>query len=476
MPYKSIVNNSDVLETIQHGVIITDVRGGIVYWNLANQQIFGYSADEIIGKHLQVLYGDEENMPFKEIMHRCIEGDAVQGKWHGLKNNGEKVWLDIRAKILKKSDQSTIGCVITVSEIEKLVQAEELLNKNKALSEAIYNASDNAIITIDENGYILSCNRGTEKLFGYGKEELIGRSINILMPFPYSEDHNGFIKNYLLSGVKKVIGKSREIQGRTKKGKIFPIELTVSEVEWKGNRLFTGIIRDLTFRRQMERKILETGQEERRKIGRDLHDGLGQMLTGIRMLSENLARKLRVNGLPAADEVEEIAELIREADEFARTLSRGLVQVDLESKGLSVALQNLCNRTEKLTGVHCFYFDLENTDVKNHNMALHLYRIGQEAISNAVRHGKPDEIKVRLSSNEYHTSLTVMDDGDGFSNEPNPRLGTGIEIMKHRAGIMGGVLEIARTLDNLTQVRCIVPNNLNHFEEQKQNSGYRTET
>ncbi len=476
MPYKSVVNNSDVLETIQHGVIITDVRGGIVYWNLANQKIFGYPADEIIGKHLQVLYGDEENMPFKEIMRRCIEGDAVHGKWHGLKKNGEKVWLDIRANILKKSDQSTIGCVITVCEIEKLVQTEELLNKNKALSEAIYNASDNAIITIDENGLILSCNRGTEKLFGYGKEELVGQPVNTLMPFPYSEDHDGFLKNYLFSGIKKVIGKNREVQGRTKKGKIFSIEIAVSEVKWKGQRLFTGIIRDLTFRRQMERKILEIGQEERRKIGRDLHDGLGQMLTGIRMLSENLARKLRVNGLPAADEVEEIAEMIREADEFARTLSRGLVQVDLESKGLSVALQNLCNRTEKLTGVQCTYLDLESADVKNHNMALHLYRIGQEAISNAVKHGKPGEIKVRLSCNEYHTSLTVIDDGVGFSSEPNPRLGTGIEIMKHRAGMMGGVLEIARTLDNYTQVRCIVPNNLNHFEEQKPKSGYHTET
>jgi two-component system, LuxR family, sensor kinase FixL len=367
--------------------------------------------------------------------------------------------------MLNKSDGQSIGCVITVCEIEKLVQTEELLDKNRALSDAIFNSSHNAIITIDENGYIKSCNRSVEKLFGYSQHELIDQSVNILMPLPYRGDHDGFIKNYLLSGVKKVIGKSREVQGRTKKGKIFPIELTVSEVEWRGKRLFAGIIHDLSSRRQLERKIIETGQEERRKIGRDLHDGLGQMLTGIRMLTENLARKLHANGLPAADEVDEIAGMIREADEFARTLARGLVQVDLENKGLSVALQNLCQRIEKMTKVQCIYYDQENAEVQDHTMAIHLFRIAQEAISNAVKHGKANQIRVRLSNNEFHTSLTVIDDGTGFSNGSGHSSGSGIEIMKHRAGIMGGVLEIGRTLDHLTQVRCIVPNNLQHFEE-----------
>jgi signal transduction histidine kinase len=162
--------------------------------------------------------------------------------------------------------------------------------------------------------------------------------------------------------------------------------------------------------------------------------------------------------------VGEIAKMVHEADEFARTLARGLVQVDLEKKGLSVALQNICNQTEKLTGVTCEFYDLEDAEVKNHSLGLHLYRITQEAINNAIKHGDPDYIRVRLSNNEYHTALSIFDNGVGFPDNPDDDCGSGIEIMKHRARIMGGILEISRTTDGFTQVRCIIPNNLQHFD------------
>jgi two-component system, LuxR family, sensor kinase FixL len=141
--------------------------------------------------------------------------------------------------------------------------------------------------------------------------------------------------------------------------------------------------------------LLEIGNEERRRIGRDLQDGLGQMLSGIKILTENLARKLQANVLPAAGEVQEISEMLRKADQFTRTLSRGMVQVDLEKRGLNAAIQNLCKQTIKMTETKCFITGDYDIEIENHTMAIHIYRIIQKAISNAVKHEKAKNITVR---------------------------------------------------------------------------------
>lgn len=457
------IESKKIIECIQHGVIITDLKGRVTYSNSAAGKIFGYKREQIKGKYIRKLYGDEDTTPFMNVVKTCLSGESVMGKWHGVKSNGTKIWLDVRAKLVENVEGFP-GCVISIVEIEKLIHTEEELKKSKALSHNIFETSTDAIITFDREGKILSSNKALRQLFGYGKEELKGESLNLLLLTPFNDGlEDRFFDSELRDG-ESMTGLSREIRGKNKKGVLFPIELTISKVDWGGKEIFTGIIRNLTARRNLERRIIESGQEERRKIGRDLHDGLGQMLTGTRMLAENLAKKLKIKGVEAARDVEEIAMMIQEADEFARTLARGLVQVDIEKKGLSVALQDLCNRTEKLTGVSCKFYDFEDAEVNDHNLALHLYRIAQEAINNAIRHGKPEKVHVRLSNNEHHTALSVVDDGLGFPEKKESNEGSGIEIMKHRARVMGGVFEITRTLDQLTQIRCVIPNNLQHFE------------
>lgn len=456
-------NTINILENILHGVIVTDMRGHILYWNNAIEELFGYSKSEMTGKPISVLYDEESELSFKSILKKCSTSESVYGRWHGLHKNGTKIWFDVRAKCVSDENGVPGSFVITLGDIDKLKSAEYQLKKNRAVAEAILRTSTDAIVTANEEGKILSFNRAAGRMFGYDENELVGKNLKILMPFSYSVNHENYMKKYLLSDIKKIIGKGSETQGLKKNGSIFPIELSVSEVSWEGNRIFAGIIRDLSTRRKLERQLIEIGNEERRRIGRDLHDGLGQMLSGIRMLSESVARKLKANSVCCADEVEEIAEMIGEADEFARILSRDMVQVDLEKGGLNVALQMLCKNTTKMTGVDCRFIESEKSEIENHSMALHLYRIVQEAVNNAVKHGNPEKITVRYSNNNYHISITVDDDGIGFENNPKSTEGVGLQIMKHRADIMGGILEIFRTDDELTRVRCIVPKNFGHL-------------
>ncbi|WP_372906359.1 PAS domain S-box protein [Rhodohalobacter sp.] len=463
MTVQTSTDSKNIIDCIQHGVIITDLKGRIIYTNSAADKIFGYGEDQIKGKFIRSLYGDEDVTPFLKVVKTCFHGESVKGNWHGIKSNGTKVWLDVRAKKVDNVDGFP-GCVISIVEIDKLIQTKEKLKEVKALSQNVFESSTDAIITFDKDGSILSSNRALRDLFSYKKSELEEQSLNFLLLTQFNEDDEDKLLGLDLSVDKNLTGESKEMRGRNKNGELFPIEITVSRVAWRNKKIFTGIIRDLTARRNLERRIIESGQEERRKIGSDLHDGLGQMLTGTRMLTENLAKKLKIEGSKAAEDVEEIAMMIREADEFARTLARGMVQVDIEKKGLSVAIQELCEQTKKLTGVSCEFHDFEDAEVYDHNLALHLYRITQEAINNAIRHGKPDNVKVRLSNNERHTALYIVDDGTGFSEEKIPNEGSGIEIMKYRARVMGGIFEIIRTTDEKTQIRCVIPNNMQHFE------------
>lgn len=463
MRHSFIHNRLDLLESILHGVLMTDLQGHIIYWNKACEEIFGYSEEEILGKPVRMLYDDSNAITFKEVLARSIKRNFVVGRWHGRHRDGSLIWLDIRSKVLNDDDGNQDVCVLSVCDIEKLKTAESELKENRALAEAVLDASVDAIITINEHGKILSFNRAASKMFGYDEEEVIGKNVKILMPFPHNENHDKYINNYLSTGEKKIIGKGREVQGLKKEGTVFPIELAVSKVRWEGNRIFAGIIKDLSVRHDLEKRILEFGNEERRRIGRDLHDGLGQMLTGIRMISENLARKLKANGVPGADEVQEISSMIKEADEYTRTLSRDMIQVDLEKNGLSVALQNTCERVEKMTGIACEYIESGDIEIENHTLALHLYRIVQEGLNNVIKHANAKNIQVRFSKNNQHISLIIDDDGRGFDINEAQFQGSGIQIMKYRAGIMGGILEIARTEENKTRIRCIIPNNLEQF-------------
>lgn len=453
-----------ILKHIPIGVTIVDSNGLIRYWNLGGMKILGYSPEEMQGQSIRLLYGENRYKLFREMIIKFRNGETFKNRLHAWHKEGYKVWVDVDSCFVKEKGDFYHNHVITFCEIEKLKKTESELEKSEAFSEAVINKSTDAIISTDVEGNILNINPAAQDMFGFSPKEIVGKDIGELMPFPHSENHGKYIRQYIETGEKKVIDIGREIQGMRKNGTVFPIEVTVSEVSWEGNRFFSNIIKNISERRDLERRISDISNEERRRIGQDLHDGLGQMLTGIRMVSENLAKKLKTTGSEWTDKVQQISEMVQEADEYARTLTRGMVQIDLENKGLSNALRELCKRAEKLFSIQCTYSETGSMVIDDHTAALHIYRIVQESINNAVKHGKAQNIQVRLSNSGQHTSLVIDDDGIGFGPEfSKENSGMGIQIMKYRAGILGGILELVRTEDEMTRVRCIIPNDLVEF-------------
>lgn len=216
----------------------------------------------------------------------------------------------------------------------------------------------------------------------------------------------------------------------------------------------SALTEEMAERERLERELLEISEREQRRFGQDLHDGLCQHLTGATLAGQVLEEKLAARNLPEATDANKVVELVEEGITLSRKLAKGLYPVDMEADGLMLALEEYAATSTKLFKVSCrFECDLP---VLIHAPATagHLYRIAQEAVSNAIKHGKAENILIRLDANEEGTVLSIKDDGTGLP-EPLPKdRGMGLRIMAHRSGMIGGKFNARRDATGGTLVTC----------------------
>jgi PAS domain S-box-containing protein len=322
---------------------------------------------------------------------------------------------------------------------------------------AILETAVEGIITIDEDGIVESVNAAAERIFGYAAGEITGKNFNVLMPAPHRQLRDSYLANYQRTSEAKIIGIGREVTGRRKDGTIFPMDLSVSEVKLADRRMFTGFIRDITERKQVEKELLEVTDREQRRIGQDLHDGLCQHLAGIELMSQALARKLAPGSKATEAKLNEIAAHVRDAISHTRSLARGLTPVTIESEGLMSALYELATDTENIFHVQCRCDLKQRVAIGDHAVATHLFRVAQEAVSNAIKHGKARRIIISLGRVRNRIVLKVSDNGGGFSRQTLTTKGTGLRIMQSRAGMIGGTLAVEPGKNGGVSVTCAVP-------------------
>lgn len=331
-----------------------------------------------------------------------------------------------------------------------------LRDESEARLRAVFATAVEGIVTIDERGRIDSINPAAESMFGWGPGELIGQNISTLMPEPYRSGHDGYIQRYQATGQRRIIGIGREVFGRRKDGSVFPVDLSVGEFSVGGRRLFTGILRDITERRRLQSEVLRIAELSQQRIGRDLHDDLCQQLAGIEYLSQTLARRLGEARRPESAAAAEIARLIRSAVEYTRDLSHGMSPLSAEPGSLASGLEELAVRTARHFNIHAEFICPNPVSVADTEVATHLYRIAQEAISNALRHGKASRIRITLHAADTRIHLVILDNGRGLPQRLPKKRGLGLHIMQYRSGIIGGTLSIQREKSGGTSVSCEV--------------------
>ncbi len=314
----------------------------------------------------------------------------------------------------------------------------------RRLRSVVETAAD-GIITIDENGIIESINPAGAKMFGYFPHELVGRNVSMLMPQPYSREHDGYMNNYKRTGIAKIIGIGRELQAVRSDGSIFPMRLAVSEMALSGRRAFTGIVSDLSDRRQLERLVMEAGAAEQRRIGQDLHDGLCQQLGAIGLAVERLKRRRERGQEIDSAEFAKIQNWLHESTQQLRQVAHGLQPVHFRAGGLPQGLRELAMEISDRFHIVCKAHCAPSVHIEDHTIADHLYRIAQEAAGNAIKHGKANRVRIQLGVPKAGgIFLAVLDNGRGFSSASLHRAeaGMGLRIMKYRADAIGADFRI----------------------------------
>ena len=206
----------------------------------------------------------------------------------------------------------------------------------------------------------------------------------------------------------------------------------------------------------LEREVLEVGEREQRRIGQDLHDGLCQHLTGTALASQVLAERLASQSAMQGD-ARRVVQLIESGITLARDIAKGLYPIEMQSDGLMRALENFTVSTSDLFGIRCRFECPEPVLIENPSTAANLYRIAQEAVSNAVRHGRATDVDVVLEETDAGIRLRVSDNGVGVPDPLPSHDGMGLRTMADRAGSIGGHFSIHPGMMGGAEVVCFAP-------------------
>ncbi|HYT59732.1 MAG TPA: PAS domain S-box protein [Haliangiales bacterium] len=215
--------------------------------------------------------------------------------------------------------------------------------------------------------------------------------------------------------------------------------------------------RQIAERMRLERQLLEISEREQRRIGQDLHDGLGQQLTGIRFLNNVLHEKLARKSLPEAADAERLAQLLDQAKSQLRQLARGLHPVPAAPQGLMTALEQLAGNVAQIHDISCRFDCPQPVHVVDNVVATHLFRIAQEAVNNALQHGRARHITLALSADNGTLYLLVQNDGRGARRPRGPDQSLGLQIMNSRSQVMGAALVVRPAGPRGMLVRCSMP-------------------
>jgi signal transduction histidine kinase len=219
-------------------------------------------------------------------------------------------------------------------------------------------------------------------------------------------------------------------------------------------------------RQQLEKEVAEVTERERRRLGQDLHDSLCQHLTGTALVAHVVSESLAAKSQEEAAQAAKVVRLVEEGIDITRNLARGFFSPDLEAEGLQVALQGLAQNTQERCNVECRFLCNEPVCVRDSTTATQLYRIAQEAVTNAIKHGRARQILIELRVATPALTLTITDDGEGLPDLPLHHEGLGLRIMSHSAGLIGGRFTAECNGGSGTVVTCALTTNPENLAEE----------
>ncbi len=408
-----------ILDNTVDGIITIDELGNIETFNMACEKMFGYQAQEVIGKNVKILMPDPYQAEHDEYLqnYRTTGVKKIIGigrEVSGKRKDGQIFPIDLSVSEVKIHGRRIFsGIVRDISEVQEA---------QKRLAAILDNTVD-GLITIDQWGSIETFNKACEGIFGYKADEVLGKNVKILMPEPYSKEHDSYLSNYHRTGEKKIIGIGREVKGKKKDGTTFPIDLSISEVEVMGRKIYSGIVRNIAERKQAEEEIMRSNEELERFAyiaSHDLQEPLRMVYNFTHLLDEEYGagmdgqakeymRFILDSSLRMQNMVADLLEYSRIGSEDA-----GLSEFSCAEQ-IAVVLENLENSI-KDSGAVITVAPLP----KIHGNALRFSRLVQNLISNAIKYcdgSKNPQINIHAEDSETHWVFRIQDNGIGIKPE-----------------------------------------------------------
>jgi two-component system, LuxR family, sensor kinase FixL len=370
------------------------------------------------------------------IIKNFCESGSICIEWAHRRFDGICFYLEIYLTAINIQNRALVHVVW------RDISQRKLFEKNLTESEERYRTLVNNLnigvfrTTIDAEGKFISVNPALVELLGFDSEKEM-RNHNVVDFYPDKEARFNFINEIVRTGIVT----NKEVQLKKKNEDLFIVSITAkAKRESDGiTKWIDGVMEDISERKVLERKLINISECERRRIGRDLHDGLGQILTGISIMFGTVAKKLQLKKPVSSAEITQLAGHVENAIESVHRIAMGLCPVSMEKDGLIIALREMADSVEKEYGIHC---RLENSAMPfslDMSATNHLYYIAVEAVTNSIKHGMAKNIKILLTNHGKKFLLIIQDDGKQKKAKKKKNKGMGLEIMKYRADIIGAL-------------------------------------
>lgn len=464
-----------LIESSPLAIIALDTDRNVTRWNHAAEQMFGWTAEEVLGKPYPLAQEtmEEHRSIFRELLSGRVLRDIEITRQ---RKDGSPIHLLLSAAPLQDEEGGTAGNMGVMADITDRKVAE-------ALAGSVVRSSLDPIVVMDHEGNIVDFNPAAEASFGHTRESIVGRPVVELMPPRYRGAHRAGLSRYRETGKHRVLGRRLEVTALRADGSEFPAELTVTRVEGKEPALFTASLRDITERvraedeirenlvrlratdeqrRRLLERVVAAQEEERRRIAADIHDDSVQVMSAVGIRLESLDRL--VQGEQVHKTVGQLQETVSAAVDRLRQLMFELRPAALDREGLVPALRSYLGRTGDEAGLA---FSLHNNLVTEppETTRLALYRIVQEAVTNVRKHAKATAVTVSLDQRDGGTLVRVVDDGRGFSweNGGGSRPGhLGLSAMREQAEMVRGRLQVWSRPGAGTTIEVWVPTKESH--------------
>ena len=442
-------------------MVYLDRGVGEAYVNPQIETLLGFSREEWLEdpvRWYERIHPDDKFRWSAEAADMFLSGTPLRSVYRVIARAGHVVYFHCNARMVRRPDGRPWFIHGVGFDITDQKRTEEALQEERNFASAVLDTVGTLVLVLDPDGRIVRFNRACERTTGYLSGDVVGRQVWELFDAPEEGARFREIFEQMRAGR---LPAAYESAWANRHGARRVIAWSSTSLAGGGDGLdyliLTGI--DITEAKRLERTILEISGREQRRIGQDLHDGLGQHLTGVAFMSKVLEQKLREKSLPEAAEAAKIVALVNQAVDRTRELSRGLLPVLSDARGLMSALERLALEVEDLFQVACDFECEPPVLIRESDIATHLYHIAQEAVNNSLKHSRPRRILIHLAGGDA-PFLRIEDDGVGshelWSGAPGAK-GMGLLIMSYRAKMIGGALEIGPGSDGGTSVCCMFP-------------------